>query len=84
VDDERRPSYEELADLVVSQAQTIDELRSEKLELHAPIERLESCLAELERFAREVRASRRDCPRELVCLVSGKVDPDSRIQHPER
>jgi transposase len=44
VHDERRPSYEELADLVVEQAKLIDELRASN-------ERLESRVAELERSA---------------------------------
>jgi transposase len=44
VHDERRPSYEELADLVVSQARIIEELRAE-------VARLESRVAELERAA---------------------------------
>jgi len=42
VDDERRPSYEELADLVVKQAKMLEELQ-------AANERLESRVAELER-----------------------------------
>jgi transposase len=44
VHDERRPSYEELADLVAKQAKLIDELRASN-------EQLESRVAELERTA---------------------------------
>jgi len=49
VDDGRRPSYEELADLVVSQAKMIEELRGEVRELRGDNEQLASRVAELER-----------------------------------
>jgi transposase len=49
--DERRPSYAELADLVVEQARMIDELQHEVRELRQVNARLESRIAELERAA---------------------------------
>jgi transposase len=51
VDDERRPSYAELADLVVEQAKMLDGLRDEVLVLQQANARLESRIAELERAA---------------------------------
>jgi transposase len=46
---QQRPSYEELADLVVAQARVIEQLRVEVAELRADNERLRTENAELER-----------------------------------